>query len=240
MSSTRLLVVGLGNPGPAYAGNRHNIGFMAAEAIARRHGFAAFRARFQGEIAEGTVAGRSILVLKPMTYMNESGRSVGAAARFYKIPTEDILVFHDELDLATGKLRCKDGGGHAGHNGLRSLHGHVGPGYQRVRLGIGRPGDKATGDKPPGDKAPEEKGRVVGHVLKDFAKADEAWLDPLLDAVAEQFPLLVRGDAGAFMSKVALATAPPKPKRTDPPETPDRPDTPVSGAPGSSEDPRGV
>ena len=225
MSSTRLLVVGLGNPGPAYAGNRHNIGFMAAEAIARRHGFGAFRARFQGEIAEGTVAGRPVLVLKPMTYMNESGRSVGAAARFYKIPTEDILVFHDELDLATGKLRFKDGGGHAGHNGLRSLHGHVGPGYRRVRLGVGRPGDKE---------------RVVGHVLKDFAKADAVWLDPLLDAVAEQFPLLVRGDAGAFMSKVALATAPPKPKRADPPDTPDLPDTPDPGAPGSSEDPRGV
>jgi PTH1 family peptidyl-tRNA hydrolase len=222
MSSTRLLVVGLGNPGAAYAGNRHNIGFMAAEAIARRHGFGAFRARFQGEIAEGTVAGRPILVLKPMTYMNESGRSVGAAARFYKIPTEDIVVFHDELDLAAGKLRVKDGGGHAGHNGLRSLHGHVGPGFRRVRLGIGHPGDK---------------GRVVGHVLKDFAKADAAWLDPLLDAIAEQFPLLVRGDAGAFMSKVALATNPPKPKRAGPPDPSDPPD---SGAPGSSEDPRGV
>jgi peptidyl-tRNA hydrolase, PTH1 family len=213
MPSTRLLVVGLGNPGPAYAGNRHNIGFMAAEAIARRHGFGPFRARFQGEIAEGTVAGRPILVLKPMTYMNESGRSVGAATRFYKIPTEDILVFHDELDLAAGKLRCKDGGGHAGHNGLRSLHGHVGPGYRRVRLGIGHPG---------------EKGRVVGHVLKDFAKADAAWLDPLLDAIAEQFPLLVQGDSGAFMSKVALATSPPKPKRSAPsdPEAPPSPEDP--------------
>jgi len=227
MPSTRLLVVGLGNPGPAYAGNRHNVGFMAAEAIARRHGFGPFRARFQGEIAEGTVAGRPILVLKPMTYMNESGRSVGAAARFYKIPTEDILVFHDELDLAAGKLRFKEGGGHAGHNGLRSLHGHVGPGYRRVRLGIGRPGDKAPGDQ----------SRVVGHVLKDFAKADAAWLDPLLDAIAEQFPLLVRGDAGAFMSKVALAVNPPKPKRTDPPDTPDTPDP---GTSGSSEDSRGV
>ena len=222
MPSTRLLVVGLGNPGPAYAGNRHNIGFMAAEAIARRHGFGPFRARFQGEIAEGTVAGRPILVLKPMTYMNESGRSVGAAARFYKIPTEDILVLHDELDLAAGKLRFKDGGGHAGHNGLRSLHGHVGPGYRRVRLGVGRPGDKE---------------RVVGHVLKDFAKADAAWLDPLLDAVAEQFPSLVRGDAGAFMSKVALAVNPPKPKRTHPPDTPEKPDP---GTSGSSEDTRGV
>jgi PTH1 family peptidyl-tRNA hydrolase len=154
--------------------------------------------------------------------MNESGRSVGAAARFYKIPTEDVLVFHDEIDLAAGKLRFKDGGGHAGHNGLRSLHGHLGPGYRRVRLGVGRPGDKE---------------RVVGHVLKDFAMADAAWLDPLLDAVAEQFPLLVRGDAGAFMSKVALAVNPPKPKRTDPPDTPDKPDP---GASGSSEDPRGV
>jgi PTH1 family peptidyl-tRNA hydrolase len=213
MPSTRLLVVGLGNPGPAYAGNRHNIGFMAVDAIARRHGFGAFRARFQGEIAEGTVAGRPILLLEPMTYMNESGRSVGAAARFYKIPTEDIVVFHDELDLAAGKLRVKDGGGHAGHNGLRSLHGHVGPGFRRVRLGIGRPGDRQ---------------QVVGHVLKNFAKADAAWLDPLLDAVAEQFPLLVQGDAGAFMSKVALAMNPPKPKRADlaDSETPPSPDDP--------------
>jgi len=219
MPSTRLLVVGLGNPGPAYAGNRHNIGFMAAEAIARRHGFGPFRARFQGEIAEGTLAGRPILVLKPMTYMNESGRSVAAAARFYRIPTEDILVFHDELDLAAGKLRFKDGGGHAGHNGLRSLHGHLGPGYRRVRLGVGRPGDKE---------------RVVGHVLKDFAKADAAWLEPLLDAIAEQFPLLVRGDAGAFMSKVALAVNPPKPKQTKPS------DPPEPAPAGSSEDPHGV
>lgn len=232
MPSTRLLVVGLGNPGPAYAGNRHNIGFMAAEAIVRRHGFGPFRARFHGEIAEGTVAGRPILVLKPMTYMNESGRSVGVATRFYKIPTEDILVFHDELDLAAGKLRCKDGGGHAGHNGLRSLHGHVGPGYRRVRLGIGRPRDKDPGDQGPGDKQ-----QVVGHVLKDFAKADAAWLDPLLDAIAEQFPLLVQGDSGAFMSKVALATNPPKPKQTKPS---DMPETPDSATPGSSEDPRGV
>lgn len=211
MSSTRLLVVGLGNPGAAYAGNRHNIGFMAADAVVRRHGFDPFRAKFQGEVAEGTVAGRRILVLKPMTYMNESGRSVAQAARFYGIAPEDILVFHDELDLVSGKVRVKDGGGHAGHNGLRSLHVHIGPDYRRVRLGIGHPGDK---------------GRVIGHVLKNFAKSDAAWLDPLLDAIAEQFPLLVKGDAGAFMSKVALATSPPKPKRSDPPdrETPDNSD----------------
>jgi PTH1 family peptidyl-tRNA hydrolase len=213
MPSTRLLVVGLGNPGAAYAGNRHNIGFMAADAIVRRHGFGPFRAKFQGEIAEGTVAGRRVLVLKPMTYMNESGRAVAQAVRFYGIEPEDILVFHDELDLVAGKVRVKDGGGHAGHNGLRSLHAHVGPDYRRVRLGIGHPGDK---------------GRVVGHVLKDFAKADAAWLDPLLDAIAEQFPLLVEGDGGQFMSKVALATTPPKPKRAEPsdPKTPPSPEDP--------------
>ena len=209
MPSTRLLVVGLGNPGAAYAGNRHNIGFMAADAIVRRHGFGPFRAKFQGEIAEGTVAGRRILVLKPMTYMNESGRAVAQAVRFYGIEPEDILVFHDEIDLVAGKVRVKDGGGHAGHNGLRSLHAHIGPDYRRVRFGIGHPGDK---------------GRVVGHVLKGFAKSDAAWLDPLLDAIAEQFPLLVEGDPGAFMSKVALATTPPKPKRTAPPD----PETPPS------------
>ncbi len=203
MSATRLLVVGLGNPGAAYAGNRHNIGFMAVAAIACRYGFDAFRRKFQGEVAEGTVAGRRILALRPLTYMNESGRSVAAAARFYGIGGEDIVVFHDELDLLPGRVRVKDGGGHAGHNGLRSLHAHIGPGFRRVRLGIGRPVD--------GD-------RVVGYVLEDFAKADRTWLEPLLEAVADQFPLLVAGDAGTFMSKVALATRPPAPRRAKPSE----------------------
>lgn len=195
-----LLVVGLGNPGASYARNRHNIGFMAADAIAARHRFAPFRRRFHGEACEGSIAGRKVLMLKPMTYMNKSGRAVAAAAGFYKMPPEDVLVFHDELDLAAGKVRCKRGGGHAGHNGLRSLHAHIGPDYRRVRMGIGHPGDKD---------------RVIGHVLKDFAKSDDAWLTPLLDAVAEWFPLLVAGDDGAFMSKVALTLNPPKPKPAD-------------------------
>lgn len=194
-SSLPLLVVGLGNPGPRYRDNRHNIGFMAVNAIARRHGFAPFRARFQGELAEGAIAGIRVLILKPMTFMNESGRSVAAAARFFKLPVERIVVFHDELDLAEGKVRVKDGGGHAGHNGLRSLHAHLGPDYRRVRLGIGHPGDK---------------NRVVDYVLKDFTQADADWLDPLLDAVADNFPFLVKGDASTFMSKVALAVNPPK------------------------------
>ncbi len=203
-----LLVVGLGNPGGAYAANRHNIGYMAADAIVRRHRWAPFHRRFQGEIAEGALDGRKVLVLKPTTYMNESGRSVSTAARFFKIAPTDLLVFHDELDLAAGKLRVKRGGGHAGHNGLRSITAHLGPDFRRVRLGIGHPGSKD---------------RVVGHVLKDFAKADAAWLDPLLDAIAEHFPLLAAGDDAAFMSKVALTLnpPPPKPPRGDVPPRPE-------------------
>jgi PTH1 family peptidyl-tRNA hydrolase len=142
-----------------------------------------------------------VLALKPLTYMNESGRSVLAAATFYKIPPADIIVLHDELDLAGGKLRVKRGGGHAGHNGLRSIHSHIGPDYGRLRLGIGHPGDKD---------------RVTGHVLKDFTKADRVWVETLLDAVADNFALLAAGDDGAFMSKVALAVNPPKPKLPKP------------------------
>lgn len=204
------MVVGLGNPGPGYAANRHNIGFMAVDAIAEHHGLGPYRSRFQGETAEGTVAGRKVLILKPMTYMNNSGQAAAAAARFYKIEPEDMIVFHDELDLAAGKLRIKQGGGHAGHNGLRSIHAHVGSDYGRVRLGIGHPGDKD---------------RVTGHVLQDFAKADRVWLEPMLDAIGREFPLLVRGDAGAFMSKVALAVNPPRPK-------PAKPAMPPEGADG--------
>lgn len=203
-------MVGLGNPGSGYAANRHNIGFMAVDAIVEHHGLGPYRARFQGQVAEGTVAGRKVLILKPMTYMNNSGQAVAAAARFYKIPPADmaknIIVFHDELDLAAGKLRVKEGGGHAGHNGLRSIHAHIGADYARVRLGIGHPGDKD---------------RVTGHVLQDFAKADRAWLDPLLDAIGGEFPHLVRGDAGTFMSKVALAIRPPRPKAAKPAAPPE-------------------
>ena len=197
MSAGPLLLVGLGNPGPAYAGNRHNIGFNVVDAICDRHGFGPFRRKFDGQVAEGRIGDRRVLALKPMTYMNESGRAVGQAARFHKIPPVDVVVFHDELDLAAGKVRVKDGGGLAGHNGLRSISAHIGPAFRRVRLGIGHPGGKD---------------RVTGHVLKDFAKADRVWLDPLLEACATHAPLLVAGDAGAFMSKVAMAVNPPRPK----------------------------
>jgi PTH1 family peptidyl-tRNA hydrolase len=189
------LVVGLGNPGEKYAWNRHNIGFMAADEIVRRHSFSAFRSKFQGELAEGMLGGEKVLVLKPMTFMNESGRAVHEAATFYKIAVEDILVLHDELDLAPGKLRIKRGGGHAGHNGLRSIHSHMGEGYARVRLGIGHPG---------------HKDRVTGYVLNDFAKADADWLAPLLDAVADNIGLVLDGKDSDFTTKVALALAPPK------------------------------
>jgi len=189
------LVVGLGNPGEKYAWNRHNIGFMAADEIVRRHSFSSYRAKFQGEIAEGKIGTEKVLVLKPQTFMNESGRSVKEVVTFYKIASEDIIVLHDELDLAPGKLRVKRGGGHAGHNGLRSIHAHVGEGYARVRLGIGHPGDK---------------NRVTGHVLKDFAKADQDWIEPELDAVADNMDLVLAGRDNDFMTRVAQAVRPPR------------------------------
>lgn len=185
-----LLWVGLGNPEPGMARQRHNIGFMAVDTIARRHGFSPWRQRFRGWIAEGTVGGERVLALKPGTYMNASGESVQPAAAFYKLLPESITAFHDELDLAPAKVRVKRGGGAAGHNGLRSMDRSLGsPDYWRVRLGIGHPGDKA---------------RVHGHVLGDFGKDDQKWLPGLLDAVAEAAPLLGAGQAEAFMSKVAL------------------------------------
>lgn len=193
--AARLLLVGLGNPGGRYAANRHNIGFRAIDEIARMHAFAPFRSRFQGELATGRLDDREILALKPMTFMNDSGRPVAAAARFFKIPVTDIVVFHDEIDLVAGKMRIKRGGGAAGHNGLRSIDAHLGPEYRRVRLGIGHPGGKE---------------RVVGHVLADFTAADAGWLEPLLAACARYLPLLLAGDEGQYMSKVALAQQPPK------------------------------
>ncbi|MBN8875270.1 MAG: aminoacyl-tRNA hydrolase [Rhodospirillales bacterium] len=187
-----LLWVGLGNPEPGMARQRHNIGFMALDAIADRHGFSPWRQRFKGLVAEGSIAGQKILALKPMTYMNASGESVQPAAAFYKLSEEAITAFHDELDLAPGKVRVKRGGGAAGHNGLRSMDRQLGsPNYWRVRLGIGHPG---------------HKDRVTGHVLGDFAKDDRLWLVPLLDAVAEAAPLLAQGKPEDFMTKVALLT----------------------------------
>ncbi len=198
-----LLVVGLGNPGAGYANNRHNIGFMAVDEIVRRHSFSPFRSKFHGDLAEGKVGGEKILALKPMTYMNDSGRCVQAAMSFYKIPPQNVIVLHDEIDLAGGKVRVKRGGGHAGHNGLRSIHSHVGSEYARVRLGVGHPGDK--------DK-------VAGHVLKDFAKSERDWVDRLIEGVGEHFQFLADGDDSTFMSKVASVINPPRPK----PPRPDR------------------
>ena len=186
------LWVGLGNPEPGMARQRHNIGFMAIDVIAQRHGFSPWRQRFKGVVAEGNIAGEKILALKPLTYMNGSGESVQAAAAFYKLEPEAITAFHDELDLVPGKVRVKRGGGAAGHNGLRSMDRMLGtPEYWRVRLGIGHPGIKE---------------RVMGHVLGDFAKVDKDWLVPLLDAVAEAAPLLASAKPEEFMTKVALLT----------------------------------
>ena len=181
-----LLIVGLGNPGKGYAGNRHNIGFMALDAIARAFDAAPFRKKFQGEASEARIGHERALLLKPETYMNESGRAVAEAARFHKIPVEDIVVLHDELDLAPGKLRIKRGGGDAGHNGLRSITAHMGGAYRRVRLGIGHPGDKAL---------------VHSFVLSDFAKADKAWVEALCDAVAKNAEALAKGDDSLFQTR---------------------------------------
>ncbi|MBZ4021482.1 aminoacyl-tRNA hydrolase [Rhodobacter sp. TJ_12] len=189
------LWVGLGNPGAKYAANRHNIGFMAVDRIAADHGFAPWRKGYQGQVSEGRFGSTRVLLLKPETFMNLSGQSVRAAADFYKIPLEEITVFHDELDLAPGKCRLKQGGGHAGHNGLRSIHQHMGPDYARVRLGIGHPGDK---------------NRVANYVLADFAKAEAAWLDDLLRGISDGAPALAAGEGGKFLNAVALRTAPPR------------------------------
>ena len=185
------LLVGLGNPGEKYARNRHNIGFMALDTIAARCGPVSFRSKFQGEAAEARIGGHKILLLKPGTYMNNSGQSVGAAAKFYKVEPARIIALHDELDLAAGKIRTKLGGGHAGHNGLRSIDSHLGTqDYHRIRLGIGHPGDKA---------------KVHGHVLSDFGKAEMEWVTPLLQAVARYIDLILDGKDTDFMSKVAMA-----------------------------------
>lgn len=185
-----LLWVGLGNPEPGQRRHRHNVGFMALDRVAERHRLPPWRRRFKGEVTEGSVGAHRVMLLKPLTYMNDSGEAVQPAAAFFKLPPGDITAFHDELDLAPGKVRVKRGGGAAGHNGLRSMDRRLGtPEYWRVRLGIGHPGQKE---------------RVIGHVLGDFAKVDQPWLDALLDAVADAAPLLAGGEAEAFMSRVAL------------------------------------
>jgi PTH1 family peptidyl-tRNA hydrolase len=185
-----LLFVGLGNPGSQYVGNRHNIGFMVVQAIAKRHGFAPWRRRFQGVATEGTLGSERVLLLLPGTYMNESGRAVGEAAHFYKLALDAIVVFHDEIDLAPGKVRVKAGGGIAGHNGLRSITAHVGNDYRRVRIGVGHPGDKDL---------------VHRYVLSDFAKDERDWVAALIDIVADNAGLLAAGQDAAFQNKVHLA-----------------------------------
>jgi PTH1 family peptidyl-tRNA hydrolase len=184
-----LLFVGLGNPGAAYAGNRHNIGFMAVEAIAKRHGLGPWRRRFQGVTAEGPLAGERVLMLLPGTFMNESGRAVAEAAHFYKLGIGDVVVFHDEIELLPGKVRLKTGGGNAGHNGLRSITEHIGNDYRRVRMGVGHPGVKEL---------------VHGHVLNDFAKSERPWVEALCDTVADNAGLLAKGQDASFQNKVHL------------------------------------
>jgi peptidyl-tRNA hydrolase, PTH1 family len=196
------LFVGLGNPGEKYARHRHNVGCMALDRIATRHDAGPWRRRFQGETAELSLGGGRIVLLKPTTYMNESGRSVGEAQRFLKIPVSDVFVFHDEIDLAPGKVKVKAGGGNAGHNGLRSITAHIGNDYNRVRIGVGHPGVKEV---------------VPHYVLHDFAKAEYEWLEPLLDALAESARYLAQGDSARFLSHVAHAEREDEPEKASSP-----------------------
>ena len=218
------LFIGLGNPGAAYAGNRHNIGFMAVDRIAADRGFGPWKKAFKGLVADGRLGDTRVLLLKPDTFMNLSGQAVQAAMAFHKILPADVVVFHDELDLAPGKIRTKLGGGHAGHNGLRSIHSHIGDAYGRVRLGIGHPGHKDA---------------VAGYVLHDFAKADADWIENLLRGISDGAALLAAGEDDRFLNAVALRMTPPreaagnKPRQVEPPtpklakpnsETPVEPD----------------
>jgi PTH1 family peptidyl-tRNA hydrolase len=185
-----LLLVGLGNPGERYVGNRHNIGFMALQAIAKRHGIGPWRRRFQGVACEGPIGGERTLLLLPGTFMNESGRAVAEAVHFYKLPLDAVTVFHDEIDLPPAKVRVKTGGGIAGHNGLRSISECIGNDYRRVRIGVGHPGNKDM---------------VQHYVLSDFAKSERGWVEALLDIMADNADLLARGEDATFQNKVHLA-----------------------------------
>lgn len=211
------LIVGLGNPGAKYARHRHNIGFMALDRIAADHGFPPWKSKHQGSLSEGRLGSERVALLKPETFMNNSGQAVQAAMRFYKLDPADVIVFHDEIDLAPGKVRHKLGGGHAGHNGLRSIHAHIGPEYARVRLGVGHPG---------------HKDRVPSYVLHDFAKADEAWLDDVLRGLSDGIANLAAGDPAKFLNAVALRANPPRsgtgqkaPVSTPTAAKPNKPDT---------------
>ena len=189
-----LLMVGLGNPGPEYAGHRHNIGFMAVDAVAASYGFTPWRSKFSSRISEGQLGGVKVMLQKPETYMNRSGRAVAQAAHFYKLALDDLVILHDELDLAPGKVRIKEGGGVAGHNGLRSIAEAIGTrDFKRVRFGIGHPGDKA---------------KVTGHVLGNFSKADREWLEPLIEAFVSAAPFLAAGDDAGCMNRIAVLTKP--------------------------------
>ncbi len=218
------LFAGLGNPGAQYAGNRHNIGFMALDRIAADHGFGPWRTAFKGLVAEGRLGTQKVLLLKPQTFMNLSGQSVQAALAFHKIDLGDVTVFHDELDLAPGRVRVKQGGGHAGHNGLRSIHALIGIDYGRVRLGIGHPGHKDA---------------VAGYVLHDFAKADAVWLSDLMQGISDGAVDLAEGQPEKFMTKVALRTSPPRETepKADPRKRPPEP-RPTAAQPAPDEDPR--
>lgn len=188
------VIVGLGNPGSKFERHRHNIGMLVVDSIHHQHaGMSPWRKRFQAQVSEGVIAGHKVLLIKPMTFMNESGQAVGEAVRFYKLSPNDVSVFYDELDLQPGKVRIKRGGGAGGHNGIRSLDAHIGKEYRRVRIGIGHPGAKE---------------RVTSHVLGDFAKRDAEWLDPLLVAVADEIPLLLDGKDSAFMNRLHLVLEP--------------------------------
>ena len=212
------ILVGLGNPGAKYEKNRHNIGFMAVDEIANAHGFAPWRSKFQGQMTEGRLGSQKVILLKPETFMNLSGQSVGDAMRFYKLSATDVIVFHDELDLAPGKCRVKTGGGHAGHNGLRSIHQHIGEAYHRVRLGIGHPGHKDW---------------VAGYVLSDFAKSEQGWLDDVIRGIGTGAPKLAEADWGGFMNAVALA----RPQK-EKPEKPKAPQQPVAKSDAPTQDTR--
>jgi PTH1 family peptidyl-tRNA hydrolase len=192
------LLVGLGNPGPRYAGNRHNIGFMAVDAIVRRHSFSAIRERFHGLTAEGTIDGEKVLALVPQTFMNDSGRAVQAAMQFFKLQPEEIIVIYDEIDLPLGKVKAKRGGGAGGHNGIRSIDAHIGADYWRIRMGVDHPGQKEL---------------VKSYVLMDFFKEEHPQVQAMLDAVTDAIPLMIAGDDGRFMNKVSVALNPPPPKK---------------------------
>jgi peptidyl-tRNA hydrolase, PTH1 family len=200
-SDTALLIAGLGNPGDRYARNRHNAGFIVADEIHAHYRFGPWKAKFEAFLSEGTLAGRKVYLLKPQTYMNNSGVSVGAALRFFKLPVTALVVIHDEIDLAAGKIKVKTGGGDAGQNGLRSITENLGPDYRRVRVGVGHPGEKSL---------------VTAHVLQNFSKEDIGWLKPLVGAMVEAAPLLAQNDDAGFMTKVALLTKPPKPENKKP------------------------